>query len=107
MTDGDRSQQAVLERRVALVSRALAAHGGGIEIAGLDDRGTVRLRFTGLCAGCQLRPLTFAETVEPAIAALDGVTAVEADGARISEHALARLRRYRALPALAAVALPA
>jgi Fe-S cluster biogenesis protein NfuA len=80
--------------RVQQVSRAMAAHGGGIDLVGVDARGQVRVRFTGLCAGCQLRPLTFVETIEPAIAALPGVTGVRADGARISEEALTRLRRY-------------
>jgi Fe-S cluster biogenesis protein NfuA len=83
-----------LARRVAQVSRAMAAHGGGIDLVGVDARGQVRVRFTGLCAGCQLRPLTFTETIEPAITALPGVTGVRADGARISEEALTRLRRY-------------
>lgn len=81
-------------RQVALVSRAMAAHGGGLELADIDARGSVRLRFTGLCAGCRLRPLTFAETIEPAILSVEGVTGVKADGARISEEALARLRHY-------------
>lgn len=102
MSAGNRPERTSLEQRVALVSRALAAHGGGIELASVDDRGAVRLRFTGLCAGCQLRPLTFVETVEPAIAAIDGVGSVQADGARISEHAIARLRHYRALAPIAA-----
>lgn len=88
-----------LAQRVAHVSRAMSAHGGGIEIVNVDAHGAVRLRFTGLCSGCQLRPLTFAETVEPAIRSLEGVNAVEADGARISEEALARLRHYHAYSA--------
>jgi Fe-S cluster biogenesis protein NfuA len=92
-----------LVRRVQQVSRAMAAHGGGIDLLGVDARGQVRVRFTGLCAGCQLRPLTFVETIEPAIAALPGVTGVRADGARISDEAMARLRHYHDIQAIHSV----
>lgn len=83
-----------LERRVAQVSRAMATHGGGLELVEVSARGAVRLRFTGLCAGCQLRPLTFTETIEPAVRTVPGVRSVHADGARISEEAAMRLRHY-------------
>jgi Fe-S cluster biogenesis protein NfuA len=83
-----------LTHRIEHVSRAMAAHGGGIELVEVERDGTVRLRFTGLCAGCQLRPLTFAETIEPALTALPEVDRVVADGARVSDEALARMRHY-------------
>jgi Fe-S cluster biogenesis protein NfuA len=92
-----------LEQRVAQVSRAMAAHGGGIELVDADPRGGVRVRFTGLCAGCQLRPLTFAETIEPALRSVPGVRRVQGDGARISDEAMARLRHYHNLPPLPGV----
>jgi Fe-S cluster biogenesis protein NfuA len=88
-----------LARRVDQVSQAMGTHGGGIELVNLSAQGAVRVRFTGLCAGCQLRPLTFAETIEPAIRAVPGVSAVAADGARISEQAAARLRHYHDIQA--------
>jgi Fe-S cluster biogenesis protein NfuA len=69
---------------------ALDAHAGGIELVEID-RGTVRLRFTGMCTGCHLRPLTTASTIRPALLALDGVEAVEIEGSRISAEAEARL----------------
>ena len=94
-----------LDLRVQRVSRAMAAHGGGIELVGVDSRGHVRVRYTGLCAGCQLRPLTFKETIEPALGALPGVAGVRADGARISDEALARLRRYQAIDPIHSVDL--
>ena len=44
-----------------------------------------------MCAGCQYRPVTFAATVRPALLALEGVTAVEVAGSRISAEAEARV----------------
>jgi Fe-S cluster biogenesis protein NfuA len=69
---------------------ALAAHAGGIELVDCRD-GVVHLRYTGLCAGCHLRPLTTASTVRPALLAVEGVAAVEIEGSRISAEAEARL----------------
>jgi Fe-S cluster biogenesis protein NfuA len=68
----------------------LAAHAGGIELVEVDG-GTVRLRFTGMCTGCHLRPLTTASTIRPALLGLAGVEAVEIEGSRISAEAEARL----------------
>lgn len=69
---------------------ALEAHAGGIELIDIDT-GTVRLRYTGMCTGCPLRPLTTASTVRPALLALRGVTDVQIEGSRISAEAEARL----------------
>jgi Fe-S cluster biogenesis protein NfuA len=80
---------AVLERLERL-GPILDAHAGGIEL--IDVRGsTVRLRFTGMCTGCHLRPLTTASTIRPALLELTGVDAVEIEGSRISAEAEARL----------------
>jgi Fe-S cluster biogenesis protein NfuA len=68
----------------------LDAHAGGVELVEVDG-GTVRLRFTGMCTGCQLRPLTTASTIRPALLDVAGVTAVEIEGSRISAEAEARL----------------
>ncbi|MGH3262463.1 MAG: NifU family protein [Trebonia sp.] len=76
------------------MSRAMRTHGGGIRLLELGRDGAVRVGFTGLCASCQLRPLTFAHTIEPALASVPGVSRVSADGARISDEALVRIRRY-------------
>ena len=80
---------AVLERldRLRLV---LDAHAGGIELVEVNGS-TVRLRFTGMCTGCPLRPLTTVSTVRPALLQLAGVESVEVEGSRISEEAEARL----------------
>jgi len=82
--------------RAAVLSRleelrpVLGAHAGGVELVEVN-RGVVRLRFTGMCTGCHLRPLTTASTIRPALLALDGVTSVEIEGSRISAEAEARL----------------
>lgn len=86
--------RAALDERLADLRALMATHGGGVELAGVGGDGSVRLRFTGLCAGCRLRPLTFASTIEPALTGVSGVRHVEADGARISEEAVARMRHY-------------
>jgi Fe-S cluster biogenesis protein NfuA len=81
---------AAVRRRLEELRPALSAHAGGVELVGVDG-GTVRLRFTGMCTGCHLRPLTTASTIRPALLALDGVDAVEIEGSRISAEAEARL----------------
>lgn len=79
----------VLER-IERLRPVLDAHAGGIELVEVDG-GTVRLRFTGMCTGCHLRPLTTASTIRPALLELAGVEAVEIEGSRISAEAEARL----------------
>jgi Fe-S cluster biogenesis protein NfuA len=83
-----------LDARLEQILAVMASHAGGVELVDTDARGAVRLRFTGMCAGCRLRPLTLRATIEPALLAVPGVTAVEADGGRISAEAAARLQRY-------------
>lgn len=85
---------AALEQRIDDVCRLMSAHAGAIELVEVSARGAVRVRFTGMCTGCMFRPLTMRGTVAPALSAIAGVTAVHADGARISEEAAERLRRY-------------
>ena len=80
---------AILERLERL-RPVLDAHAGGIEFVEAIG-GTVRLRFTGMCTGCHLRPLTTASTIRPALLELAGVEAVEIEGSRISVEAEARL----------------
>jgi Fe-S cluster biogenesis protein NfuA len=79
-----------IEARLEALRPVLDAHAGGVEL--LEVRGgVVRLRFTGMCAGCHLRPLTTASTIRPALLELDEVAAVEIEGSRISAEAEARL----------------
>lgn len=80
-----------LERRVARVSALIASHFGGIELVGVSDDGVVRIRFTGMCFGCALRPLTLAASVRPALLAVEGVSRVEMTGGGWSRQAEERL----------------
>jgi Fe-S cluster biogenesis protein NfuA len=77
-------------KALADLGPALDAHAGGVELVEIE-RGVVRLRFTGMCTGCPLRPLTTASTIRPALLALEGIDAVEVEGSRISAEAEARL----------------
>jgi Fe-S cluster biogenesis protein NfuA len=79
-----------IEARLDALRPVLDAHAGGVELLEVRD-GVVRLRFTGMCAGCHLRPLTTASTIRPALLELDEVSAVEIEGSRISAEAEARL----------------
>lgn len=84
--------RAHLERRIEAINVLLRSHAGEIEIAGLNADGVVTLRYTGMCAGCDYRPVTTAGTVEPALLDLPGITGVRLVGARVSEEASARIR---------------
>jgi Fe-S cluster biogenesis protein NfuA len=86
--------------RIEEVRAVMSAHAGAVELIDVSPWGGVRLRFTGMCAGCPYRPLTMEGTIRPALESVPGVTAVEARGARVSEEALARMRRHlgRTLP---------
>ena len=88
-------EQTELEERVAIVSHLLQAHGGGIELMPSSHEDVVRVKFTGLCTACCLRPLTTATIIEPVIGAMEGVRKVEVDGVRISEETMADLARSR------------
>jgi len=79
-----------IEARLEALRPVLDAHAGGVEVLEVRD-GVVRLRFTGMCTGCHLRPLTTASTIRPALLELEGVREVEIEGSRISAEAEARL----------------
>jgi Fe-S cluster biogenesis protein NfuA len=58
----------------------LVAHGGGVELLGVDD-GVVRLKLEGACHGCPSSALTLRSAVEEAIMrAAPDVERIEADG---------------------------
>ena len=79
-----------LRRRLGELGSVLAAHAGGIELVELNG-GVARVRYTGMCTGCPLRPVTTASTVRPALLAVDGVDELEVEGSRISAEAEARI----------------
>lgn len=79
-----------VERALDELNRALRSHGGGVEQVGDVEGGVLRLRMTGMCAGCLYRPLTTISTLRPFIAEQLGLD-VEVTGARISDEAERRL----------------
>lgn len=81
----------MLARRIDSINRLIRSHAGGIELDGVDDTGEVRVRYTGMCTGCDFRPVTTAGTVEPALRDVPGVSRVEVIGSRASADALQRI----------------
>ena len=75
---------------VRSLSSVLHSHAGGLELVDVDD-GDVTVRFTGMCTGCPLRPVTFTGVIKPALLQLEGVDSVHAEGGRLSRHAEGRL----------------
>jgi Fe-S cluster biogenesis protein NfuA len=80
-----------LHERVTQLNRYIAMHAGGIEVERTTVDGQVVVRFTGMCTGCLYREATMATTIRPELLQIDGVTGVEAVGARVSAQAAARL----------------
>lgn len=80
-----------LDNAVARVNILMRAHVGAVDIADISPKGVVSLRFSGKCTGCELRPMTLAVTIKPALMRVAGVTDVIATGVRISEEAARRL----------------
>jgi Fe-S cluster biogenesis protein NfuA len=91
MSLGRNIDRAALQARLADVNALLRAHAGGVELLNIGSDGVVAVRFAGKCTGCELKPLTLAGTVRPGLLAVDGVTEVVAEGARISEEAAQRV----------------
>jgi Fe-S cluster biogenesis protein NfuA len=95
-----------VEQRISELGPVLDAHAGGVELLDVSQEGKVTLRFTGMCTGCQFRPLTVAGTLRPALLAVPGVTQVAAEGARISAEAEDRLAYYFSISGLSRLRLP-
>ena len=83
--------RARLAWRVESLNVLIQSHAGGLDLVDVSFDGVVSVRYTGMCAGCDYRPLTTAGTVEPALMDVPGVTRVHVVGARVSDDALARI----------------
>jgi len=79
--------KAELDRRMTAVQKLLTWHLGSIELASVSADGTVKVRFTGACAGCPLKPVTLSATVRRLLSDVEGVTRVDAVGVNISPEA--------------------
>jgi Fe-S cluster biogenesis protein NfuA len=80
-----------LARRVKAINVLIGSHAGEVEVVRVSPQGAVSIRYTGMCTGCEYRPVTTAGTVEPALLDVPGVSEVIVVGARVSEEALARI----------------
>ena len=94
-----------VEERVAALDRLLRADGGGLELVSVSPGGLVRVRFTGLCVQCPIRPVTAMTIVQPSLAELPEVAEVAVDRVRISLEAKQRIAQALA-PTPAADPLP-
>ena len=83
-----------LDAAVAWVNTRMRSHAGSVSVTRVGADGVVELAFGGMCCGCPYKALTLHGTIEPALTAVDGVTGVEAPGARISVEAAERLAHY-------------
>jgi Fe-S cluster biogenesis protein NfuA len=83
-----------VESRIGRISQVLGSHAGGVTLDKLGEGGDVVLRFTGMCVGCHLKPVTMMSLVIPALLDIEGVTSVEAPGAAASLESQERLRSY-------------
>ena len=67
-------------KRWSRLRPALAAHGGAVELVGVED-GLVRLRLAGSCDGCPSSAATMRQLIEEAIfGKAPDATAVEVEG---------------------------
>ena len=83
-----------VHQTVSSLSRLIRAHAGGLELVSVDDlNGVVTVRYTGMCVGCELRPVTTEGSVRPALMEIDGVTEVRVTGMGVSREAEARIAR--------------
>ena len=59
--------RARVERALEKVRPALGSHAGDVDLAALDERGNLTLRFLGSCSGCPSSRATMEHTVRRAI----------------------------------------
>jgi Fe-S cluster biogenesis protein NfuA len=81
----------VVARNVERLSERLRSHGGGVELVDFSSDGALRVRLTGMCAGCYAKPLTVGAVIRPALEGVAGVTRVDVLGARMSLAAYERV----------------
>jgi len=84
--------RARVERALEKVRPALGSHAGDVELAALDERGSLTLRFLGSCSGCPSSRATVEHTVRRAIeeAAPEIATIEIADEAKVALPQVAR-----------------
>ena len=84
-----------IERVLDLQVRPLLKlHGGGVTFLNVSADGVIELEFEGACRGCSLKSITYALGIRQKLMPIPGVTAVNMNGVRLSDAALARVEKY-------------
>ncbi len=64
MTESDQSFETRVQAAIAEIRPSLQGHGGDIELVGVDEDNTVRVKLQGACSGCPGAAMTMKMGVE-------------------------------------------
>lgn len=64
MTENDQSFETRVQAAIAEIRPALQGHGGDIELVGVDEDNTVKVKLQGACSGCPGAAMTMKMGVE-------------------------------------------
>lgn len=64
MTESDQSFETRVQAAIEEIRPALQGHGGDIELIGVDEDNTVRVKLQGACSGCPGAAMTMKMGVE-------------------------------------------
>ena len=64
MSDSTNSIEAQVQAAIDEIRPALQGHGGDIELVGIDEDNTVRVKLQGACSGCPGAAMTMKNGVE-------------------------------------------
>lgn len=64
MSDSTNSIEAQVQAAIDEIRPALQGHGGDIELVGIDDDNTVKVKLQGACSGCPGAAMTMKNGVE-------------------------------------------
>ena len=64
MTESDQSFETRVQAAIAEIRPALQGHGGDIELVGVDEDNTVKVKLQGACSGCPGAAMTMKMGVE-------------------------------------------
>jgi Fe-S cluster biogenesis protein NfuA len=64
MTESDQTFETRIQAAIDEIRPALQGHGGDIELVGVDEDNTVRVKLQGACSGCPGAAMTMKMGVE-------------------------------------------
>ena len=64
MSDSDQSFEARVQAAIEEIRPALQGHGGDIELVGVEEDNTVKVKLQGACSGCPGAAMTMKMGVE-------------------------------------------